>query len=162
MPPTVLIIAPESAAQLAADSIGAELDATLEVATSRRSGLSLLRRQEYDLILLDETLAAADPETAGVLYQTAAMAIVLEINFAITSTSRIVRQMKAALQRRSREQQQARTFAARALQDELSGALAGLLLESQLALREAAPAQVPKLQHLVELADDLRNRLRPQ
>ena len=54
----------------------------------------------------------------------------------------------------------ARTAAAAALQSELNTVLAGVLLESQLALRDANPAQTPRLRHLVQLAGDLRDRLR--
>jgi hypothetical protein len=46
------------------------------------------------------------------------------------------------------------------LQCELNASLAGILLESELALLEASPAQAPKLRHLVQLAGDLRDRLR--
>ena len=54
---------------------------------------------------------------------------------------------------------QARTAATLALQGALRSTLAALLLESQLALREAAPAQQAKLRQVVKLAGELRTRL---
>lgn len=102
----------------------------------------------------------ADPEVSEQLYKAAAGAPLVEVNFVLANTERIVRQVRSALTRRAQDRAQARVAAAAALNGELASTLAGLLLESQLALREAPPAQQPKLRHVVELASDLRNRLR--
>lgn len=162
MPHTILLIAPESAAMPVADLLRRELDSAVEVAPNRRSGLAALRRSEYALVLLDEGLAAADPETADLIYQNAVSAPVVEFHFGMTSAPRILRQARAAIARTAHERAQARAAVAASLNSELSASLAGLLLESQLALRSALPDQAPKLRHLVELAGDLRDRLRAQ
>jgi len=160
MPLPILLIAPETTAIPVSNSLRQELDAVVEISANRRSGLASLRRGEYSLVLLDESIAAADSETTDMIYQSANAAPVLEINFAIAGVPRIVRQVRAALNRRAHDQAQARMAAAAALQSELNASLTGLLLESQLALREATPEQAPKLRHVIELAGDLRNRLR--
>jgi hypothetical protein len=64
------------------------------------------------------------------------------------------------LQRRASDLAQAEAAATQNLHGELNATLAGLLLESQLALRAATPALEPKLRHVVSLASDLRDRLR--
>jgi len=155
----ILIIADETAALAVADILRRELDAAIEVAPNRRAGMAALRRSEYSLLLLDEGLATADAESTELLYQKALATPVLELNFGIANTPRVLRQVRAALTRRAHDQAQAREAAAISLQNELKASLTGLLLESQLALREAGPAHSAKLRHLVELADDLRNRL---
>lgn len=160
MPQPVLLIGPEPTSQRVAEMLRHNLDLAVEIAANRRAGLALLRRSEYALVLLEESLAAADPEATDSLYALAGAAPVLEINFAITGPMRAVRQVRAALVRRDHDRAQARAAAAAKLQCELNASLSGLLLESQLALREATPQQAPKLRHLVELAGDLRNRLR--
>lgn len=160
MPHPVLLIAPEPVAARVAEALRTELDASVEIVANRRAGLAALRRGEYALVLLEEALASADAEAADTLYTAAGASPVVEINFAITGIARIVRQVKSALTRRAHDRAQARAAAAASLQNELGASLAGLLLESQLALREASPQQAPKLRHLVELAGDLRNRLR--
>jgi len=157
MPSPILLIAPESAA---ADALRRHLDAVVETATNRRAGLAALRRGEYCLVLLDESLAVADAQAADLLYQNAVSAPVLEINFVITGPQRIVRQARAALRRRAHDLSKAREAATAALHSELNASLTGLLLESQLALREASPEQEQKLKHVVELAGKLRNQLR--
>jgi hypothetical protein len=156
----ILLIASEAAALPVAEALRRDLDKQIEVAPNRLSGLSSLRREEYSLVLFDEGLAAADPDSADLMYQAAGAAPVLEINFAISTASRVVRQTRSALLRRAQDEAQARVAATASLQNELSASLTGLLLESQLALRDASPEQAPKLQHLVELAGGLRNLLR--
>lgn len=156
----ILLIAPESTSAAVADALRQSLDAVVETAANRRAGLAALRRGEYCLVLLDESLAAADAQAAELLYQNAVSAPVLEINFIITGPQRIVRQARAALTRRARDLVQAREAATAELHSELNASLTGLLLESQLALRVAGPKQEEKLKHVVELARKLRNQLR--
>jgi len=160
MPSPILLIAPESAALAAADALRQGLDMAVEIAANRRAGLAALRRDEYCLVLLDESLAAADAQAVDLLYQNAATAPVLEINFVIAGPQQIVRQARAALARRAHDHAQARAAVTAALHSQLNTSLAGLLLESQLALRETGPRQEEKLKHVVELAEKLRNQLR--
>jgi hypothetical protein len=160
MPHAILIIAPTLAAEPIADALRTELDAAVEISPHRRAGLAALRRSEFSLVLLEESLAELDPRGADLLYQNAGIAPVLELNFAISKAPRIVRAVRSALAHRAQDGVKARAAAIVTLQNELNASLSGLLLESQLALRDATPAQEPKLRHLVELASDLRNRLR--
>ena len=155
----ILLIAPESTAPAVADALRRNLDAAVETASNRRTGLAALRRGEYCLVLLDEALAAADPQATDLLYQNAASAPGLEINFIITGPQRIVRQVRAALARRAHDHAQARAAVTAALHSKLNSSLTGLLLESQLALREANPKQEEKLKQVVELAGKLRDQL---
>ncbi len=156
----LLLIAPESTAQPIADALRSELHAEVETTPSLRTALTLLRRDDFALILIDENLASADSVTTDLLYQNAGSALILELNLAISGAERLVRQARSALARRARDLATARTASAAALQSELNTVLAGVLLESQLALRDANPAQTPRLRHLVQLAGDLRDRLR--
>lgn len=159
MSQVILLIAPEIAATPIAEALRREIDAAIEITSSRRAGLAALRRADYALVVLDENFAAADPGAADLLYQNAVGAPVLEINFAISSAARIVRQARSAMNRSAHERAQARVEAAATLQSELSASLTGLLLESQLALRAAQPEQASKLRHVVQLAGNLRDRL---
>jgi hypothetical protein len=72
------------------------------------------------------------------------------------------REIRAALARRDGEQSVARRAVASEIENELKSSLTGLLLQSELALREpAVPASLePKLRHMVELAGQIRDRLR--
>jgi hypothetical protein len=160
MQPVLLLIAPESASLPIAEALRLELRAEVETTPSRRAALTSLRRNDFALILIDESLASADSATTDLLYQNAGSALVLELNLALSSAARIVRQARSALARRTQDLAQAQIAAAATLHSELNTTLAGVLLESQLALREASPTQAPRLRHLVQLASDLRDRLR--
>ena len=157
---TLLLIASESAAPPIADALGSELHAEVATTPSRRAALTLLRRKDFDLILIDENLSSSDPATFDLLYQNSGSALILELNLALSSAARVVRQARSALVRRSQDLATARTAATAILHSELNTALAGVLLESELALRDASPTQAPRLRHLVQLAADLRDRLR--
>jgi CheY-like chemotaxis protein len=156
----ILLVSTDSLAQPIADMLRRDLDASVETAQTRREALTALRHEEFSLVLLEEALASLDLEGVDALYAAAGAAPVLEINFAICSAQRVLRQVKSALARRRQDEQLARAAAAVSLENELNSSLAGLLLESQLALRQADPVLAPKLRHLVELAGTLRDQLR--
>jgi signal transduction histidine kinase len=160
MPPSILLIAPESVAPPIADALRRDLHAEVETTPSRRTALASLRRNEFALILIDESLATADSASTDLIYQSAGGALIVELNLALSSAGRIVRQAHAALARRAQDLARAHTAAAATLHSELNTILSSVLLESQLALREATPEQAPRLRHLVQLASELRDRLR--
>jgi hypothetical protein len=85
----------------------------------------------------------------------------MQINFAISGAARLVREIRAALNRREREQTLARRAAAAAIEAELKTTVAGLLLHSQLALNGAGvPAAVAdRLRMVADLAGSLRQQL---
>ncbi len=159
-PPAILLIAPESVAQPIVEALSAELHAEVQTTPSRRAALTLLRRNDFALILIDDSLASTDLATIDLLYQNAGSALLIELNLALSSAARVVRQARSALGRRNQDLATARTAATAILHSELNTALASVLLESELALRDASPTQAPRLRHLVQLAGDLRDRLR--
>ncbi len=161
MPSSILLIAPDASALPVAEALRLDLRTEVESTPSRRTAMASLRRRDFSLVLLDAGLSLPDAASADLLYQNAGSALILEINFAISSADRIVRQVRAALIRQTHDQAQARSAASSSLLSELNGTLASLLLESEMALREATPAQAPRLRHLVQLASGLRDRLHP-
>jgi CheY-like chemotaxis protein len=154
--PSILLIAQESAAAPLAEALRNELGAQVETATGAREAIAAsLKQRHFELVLIDEGLTF----TAEQVHQVAGSATLLELNVGISSATRIVRQVRAALSRRNHMLAEARTAATHSLREELNGTLAGLLLESQLALRHSSPENAPHLQHLVELAGELRTIL---
>jgi len=158
----VLIISTMEGAENCAQWIAAQVGCHVEVASTRRAGLAALRRSEFGVVVVEESLAEADPEWADQVWGLAGLAMPVQANFAISGCARLSREVKAALIRRDGEQSVARRAAVTEIENDLKSAVTGLLLESQLALREPAiPAALePKLRHLVELAGALRERLR--
>ena len=106
-------------------------------------------------------MAAADPQGADLLWQQAGTAVPVQVNFAISNCARVVREVRSALARRAQEEALAMRAASSAVGSELKSVVTGILLQSELALREpmVSPRLEAKLRHLVELAGDLRERL---
>ena len=102
-----------------------------------------------------------DPSAAEAIWERAGLAIPLQVNFALSGAARLIREIRAALQRREREQALACRAASAALENELKSTVAGLLLHSQLALSggEVPSSVADKLRVVAELANSLRQRL---
>jgi hypothetical protein len=123
--------------------------------------LAALRKQEYGVVILDESLAQCDPAAAEAIWEHAGLAIPLQINFALSGAARIIREIRAALHRREREQARAHKAAAVAIEAEVKTTVAGLLLHSQLALSagEMPSGIADKLRLVADLANSLRQQL---
>ena len=130
---SALIITGISGAEHCAASLSKQLGLPVDVAPSRREGMAALRRREYTIVVIDEPVAESSPEAADLLWRQAGLAIPLQINFAISGTNRLIRDVRAALQRREHEQQLAMRAATAALGNDLRDTVTGLLLHSQLA-----------------------------
>jgi hypothetical protein len=161
MPSNMLLVAPVVIAEPIAGTIRQRLDMEVDFVSTTRAAMTCLRRKDYGVLLLEESLTTADPEAAEILYKTAGGALLIEINFVLTNTERIVRQVRSSLARREQDRSHARSAVVSELTGELNTTLAGLLLESQLALRDAQPELQTKLRSIVGLASDLRTRLDP-
>jgi hypothetical protein len=156
----VLVISGIAGAQNLVAMLEQSIGAKVQVAPTRQAGLAFLKRSEFAVIVVEENLVEADPEWADTLWQSAGLAIPLQVNFAIKGSARLGREVKTALARRDAEYEMARRVAAREMENELKGSLTGLLLQSELALREpqGSEALAPKLKLMVELAANIRDR----
>jgi signal transduction histidine kinase len=141
--------------------VGAQLGMEVEVAEGRKAALAALRRHEFAAVVMDETMAECDPSAAEAVWDRAGLAIPLQINFALSGAARLIREIRAALHRREREQMLARRAAAAAIESELKTTVAGLLLHSQLALSgsEASSPIAERLRMVADLAGSLRQQL---
>ncbi len=144
-----------------AAAVSAQLGMEVEVAASRKDALTAMRRREFLAVVVDETMAECDPAAAEKIWEVAGLAIPLQINFALSGAARLIREIRAALHRREREQMLARRAAAAAIETELKSTVAGLLLNSQLALStsEASSPMAERLRLVADLAGSLRQQL---
>jgi DNA-binding NtrC family response regulator len=100
---SILIISGMEGVRNCADVVARQLDRKVEVAEGRRTALDALRRRQFAIIVLDETLAECDPAAAEVIWQRSALAVPIQINFALSGAARIIREIRAALSRREQE-----------------------------------------------------------
>jgi hypothetical protein len=158
---SILLITGMEGARNCADVIAKNLDMDVEVAEGRKSALTLLRQKEYSAVVVDDTIVACDPAAAEAIWERAGLAIPLQINFAVCGAARVIRDIRAALHRREREKTLAHKAVAAAIESELKSTVAGLLLQSELALSgsDAASPMAERLRIMADLAGNLRRQL---
>jgi CheY-like chemotaxis protein len=158
---SVLIVSGVEGVRNCADVVAKQLGDTVEVAEGRRKALDALRKKEFTAVVVDETLAECDPAAADAIWEHSGTAIPLQINFALSGAARIIREIRAALHRREREQATALQAATASIEKELKNTVSGLLLQSQLALsQDGVPSVVAeKLRVVADLAATLRQQL---
>jgi hypothetical protein len=158
---SILMVTGVEGARNCADAVGKQLGTEVEVAEGRRGALSALRHGEFQAVVIDETLAECDPAAADAICEQSGLAMPLQINFALAGAARLVREIRSALHRREREQLLARRAASAVIEAELKSTVAGLLLNSELALNGGnLPLQVAeRLRVVAELAGSLRSQL---
>jgi len=159
---SILMVTGIEGARNCGEAVAAQIGMEVEAADGRRSALAALKRRAFTAVVIDETLAECDPAGADAIWERAGLAIPLQINFALSGTARLVREIRAALYRRDREQTLARQAATEAIETELKSAVAGLLLHSQLALTgcEVPSAVAERLRLMADLAGSLQQKLR--
>jgi hypothetical protein len=158
---SILIISGIEGVRNCAETFSKQLEMKVDVADGRRAALAALRQKEFAAVVIDESLAECDPAGADAIWDRSGLAIPLQINFAVSGAARIVREIRAALHRREREQTKAMQAAAASIENDLKNTVCGLLLQSQLALSHGGvPAEVAeKLRTVVDLAGTLRQQL---
>jgi hypothetical protein len=158
---SILMVTGVEGARNCAELVSTQLGMEVEVADGRKAALAALRRREFSAVVVDETLAECDPAAAESIWGRAGLAIPLQINFALSGASRLIREVRAALHRRDREQTLARRAAESAIERELKSTVAGLLLHSELALSIGdVPAPLAdRLRVVADLAGNLRQQL---
>jgi hypothetical protein len=158
---SILIVSGIEGVRNCAETVAKLLALKVEVAEGRRAALDALRKRVFSAVVVDETLAECDPVTADAIWEHSGQAIPLQINFALSGAARIVREIRAALSRREREQAVALLAAREDVGIELRKTVTGLLLQSQLALSQTGvPVLVAeKLRIVADLAGALRQQL---
>ena len=158
---SILIISGMEGVRHCADVVGRQLDRKVEVAEGRRTALDALRRRQFAVVVLDETIAECDPAAAEAIWQRSGLAVPIQINFALSGATRIIREIRAALSRREQELAVARLAAKEDIATELKNTVTGLVLQSQLALSEGGvpPHIIERLRVVADLASTLRQQL---
>ncbi len=158
---SILIVTGIEGARNCADVVAKQLGIDVETAEGRKGALAALRQKEFAAVVIDDTIAECDPAAAETIWERAGLAIPIQVNFALSGTARLIRDIRAALNRREREQSLARKAAAVAIETELRSTVAGLLLQSELALSgsDANSPLTERLRIMADLAGNLRRQL---
>ncbi len=151
-------------------SRGRECAAALEQGTGQQTQLansvpqavSKLESTEYDALAIDQSLLEADFRALDTLLNHAGTALPIYLNLALHRCDRVVREAQVALRRAEKEKQWAMGLAERVLRNQLRAEVTGILLTSELALRQPAiPAEVvDKIRRVQDMAEKMRSQLR--
>ena len=159
----ILLVSTSSRAKDCAAAL--EQGARQKVALANSVGRALARLQaaEFDALVVDESLVEIDDSAIDALLNHAGMAMPIYINLGLHRTERVVREVQAGLMRKHVERLGARRSAVSELQGQLRGDVTGILLASELALRESSlPPQVAdRISSVHKLAEQMRSRLEP-
>lgn len=159
--PAVLMVTGHMGAMACAGEISSAVPCKIEVVESRKQALVALRREDFAAVVVDETVAEDDGDGGEQLWRATGMAVPLQVNFAISSSRRLVREIRAALHRRELEQTRARAVTMTMMKAEVGSALTGILLELELM---GKMSQMPeegqdRLKQIAELTTGLRRKL---
>jgi len=159
----ILLITSSTRAQECAAAIERAVNERTQICPRLAVAARTLRAVECSALVIDQNLMEADSAAADVVLSEAETAIPVFVNFAICGMERVVRDVRSALQRRQGERLRAVREAEAHLRSELTEALTGILLSSQLAMEvPAVPAAAQaRLRSVYQLAMSIRQRLEP-
>lgn len=164
---TVLVVTAIAGAEKIAEALSSGADASVEVVPSRRAALARLRRAEFRAIVVDAALSPSETTTNDILWQNAGPAVPVEVNLAVLGVLGLVRMIRSIVDGVQAAEARARDFTRGELISELRSPLTGLLLQSELMLRQVeadgaghqAAGLRDGLRELYQIAEDIRTRL---
>lgn len=157
----VLLITSSNRAPEYSIALGNAIGEETEIADTTKQALAQLRNGEYSALVIDEAFVESEPDAIDMLLRHAGMAVPVYVNLAISGPKRVIRDVKITLRR----QEESRMIAIRAaeslLRTELRGAVTGILLSTELALRtpDLPIDAADKMRSVCQLATEIRSRL---
>jgi len=148
-------------ASLVSGTTLAELAAELSLGEYLRLGGGELKSGGFSAVLLDQWIYENTPAKADFVFQHVGSAAPVIVNFAISSTDRVVRTVRTCLEQRNRETQVARRQACLALRAELKDELTALALCCGTCLQDPAltPHAVERIKHIEEIGHEIEQKL---
>lgn len=159
-PPRLLLVAPVAYAVRVAAQLRGDLDAEVVAVCMQHEAETALALASFDLLLVEGSLVLSQPDLLESLGQRSGDTPLLEMNFGITSLTRVAPQVRSALRRRTADLDKAHAAALLTLRAELTESLTGLLLQTELALRSANAELAPALQGVLALVETVAAQLR--
>lgn len=160
----ILLVTPSERASECAAALHEATGEEVAVAESLPRAAALLRTEGYLAVVLDQYLLETEPHEAETTLEHLGTAIPVQVNLGISGMERLVREVRAAVQRRQHEEVRARHAAIGRLQSEMNGTVTALLLSSELALETPGLplAAAERLESVHELVKRLRKQLKTQ
>jgi hypothetical protein len=157
----ILLIWSSDRAQDCARAIERAFQRPVRVVSDLQQACDHLQAEEYSAVLIDQWITEVEPGQADFLFHHLGTAAPVFVNFGISGVERIVRELRAALNRRGRETMQARHNARIALRNELKDDVTALLLSCGIALSEPVPDEITlaRLRCINDVANRIKDKL---
>jgi len=157
----ILLLTPSARGPECADSLHAATGEETHWAQSLQEAATRLREQTYSAVVIDQFLLETEPESGEQIVEHLGTAFPVYVNFAVTGMERLVREVRAALHRRKREETAARRAVAEQMRSEMSETLTAMLLSCELAMSvpDVPLLAAEKIRTIDDLARELRLRL---
>jgi hypothetical protein len=157
----ILIITPSANGPQCAETVRAATGRETHWAKNLQEAAARLREQTYSAAVVDQFLLETDPDESDQMIEHLGTAFPVYINFAVTGMERLVREVRAALHRRKREETTARRAVAEQMHSEMRETLTAMLLSCELAMSvpDVPDPAVEKIRAIDNLARELRLRL---
>lgn len=157
----IILVTTSSRAKECAAAIEQTTHQKTQIATSLAKAVELLQTHDYDVLLLDESFHQTEIGRIDLLLNHAGVAMPIYVNLALHSTDRVAREVQTGLLRVVRERLAAMRLAENTLRSELRGEVTGILLNSELAMREPSLSEsvAARVRVMHELAEKMRSKL---
>jgi hypothetical protein len=157
----IILVTTSSRAQECAAAIEQSTHQKTQVAISLAKAVACLQTHEFEALVLDESFHQTEIGAVNLLLDHAGVAIPIYVNLALHGTARVAREVQTGLLRFVREKLSAMRLAENTLRNELRGEVTGILLNSELALREPILPEraAEKIQTIHDLAERMRLKL---
>ena len=157
----ILLITPSARGQECADALQAATGRDTHWAKNLQEASTHLREQTYTASVIDQFLLETEPEESEQMLEHLGTAFPVYINFAITGMERLVREVRAALHRRKREETAARRTVVEQLHTEMRETLTAMLLSCEIAMSvpDVPDPAAEKIKAIDNLARELRLQL---
>jgi len=157
----ILLVTPSARGQQCADSLHAATGEETHWAETLQAAVTRLREQTYSAVVIDQFLLETEPVESEQMVDHLGTALPVYINFAVTGMERLVREARAAVHRRKREEASARRAVVAQMRSEMCETLTAMLLSCELAMSvpDVPDPAAEKIRAIDGLARELRLRL---
>jgi DNA-binding NtrC family response regulator len=159
-PVMILLVTASSNGTECAKALLAAVHEKTQVASDIRAALTCLRENEYQAVVMDESMTETSASQIDVVMKHLGTAIPVFVNLGVSRKDRVVRDVVTALRRVEAEKTFARKSVEWDLRSQLKADLTGIMLSAEQALASTLPsAAEAKLKTVCELAERMKARL---
>lgn len=157
----ILLNTPSASGPQCAESLRSATGQETHWAQTLQEAASRLREQTYSAAVIDQFLLETEPDESDQMLEHLGTAFPVYVNFAVTGMDRLVREVRAALHRRKREETAARRAVSEQMHSEMRETLTAMLLSCELAMSvpDVPRPAVERIRTIDNLARELRIRL---